>query len=360
MRTTALLILLTASLSADITRGPYVQMPEPNSVTLVWRTATPTTSTVDFGLTHACDAGHVALTNATTEHVVALTGLLAGTNYFYRVGDAVHELRTRRTAEQTFRFVVIGDFGAPTPGAAKIARLVNATDCDALLTVGDNVYPSGDDKDFDPFWFTPYAATMRRVPTFPALGNHDVVTNNGQAFINNFHLPANGPAGLLERNYSFDFGNAHFIALDSNPFATGDAKAIQRILDWTKRDLAGTQQPWKIAYFHHPAYTSLSNHDETPAVRKQLMPVLEAAGVQLVFTGHNHFYERIRPQNGVLQIITGGSGQVLYPVLHRRKYSEKLENDRHSFTVVEITGPTLQARQIDEDGQTIDTFKLTR
>ena len=356
---TFLLFLVVAgnALAGEIVRGPYLQMPEANGITVVWR-AKDSTKRVDFGLSHDCNDGHATAHKDGNNLVANLTGLLPGTNYFYRVEGQTFSMRTPRKADQPYRFAIIGDFGTATANAAAIAKLVNGTECDFLLTVGDNVYPSGERKLYDPHWFKPYAPTMSRVPCFPTLGNHDVKTENGKPFVDYFCLPTNGPAGLLERNYSYDYGNAHFVAIDSNPFENKQKDVAAKITNWVRLDLAATKQPWKFAYWHHPGHTSTGNHDECALIRDELLPVLEAAGVQMVFCGHNHFYERIKPINGIVTIITGGGGQELQKVELHRPYSAKLVGDRFSYTVVEIAGSALSLRQIDGDGKTVDEFGL--
>ena len=353
-------ILVAAQIvSAEIVRGPYIQMPDNDGVTIVWRTKDDVVSRVDYGLTRDCTRNVTAPGEPTRKHAVRLAGLQPGTNYFYRVEDKVFSLRTRRTPNQAVRFAVIGDFGTGNEDENRIAQLVNARTIDLLLTVGDNVYSKGERKDYAPKWFTRYAPTMSRVACFPTLGNHDIKTENGQPFVDYFWLPSNGPAGLTERNYSFDFGPVHFVAIDSNPFHDKQTDVMKQITEWVKADLARTKQPWNIAYFHHPGYTSVGGHDETPLVKSELMPVLEAGDVQMVFCGHNHFYERIKPINGVVEIITGGGGGSLYKIKQRRPYSVTSLTDRHSFTIVDINGPTLSLRQIDDTGGTVDTFSLS-
>jgi hypothetical protein len=363
---------LIVELFTNITlvRGPFIQMPNSNAVSVVWRTDALTDSAVDYSLDFSYGTT-VSDPTPTREHVVHIPGLLAGTNYHYRVrsggvtlweGDA---FRTKRADGQPFRVVIVGDFGAGTAGMSNVAARVNAiSDADLFLTVGDNIYPGGQPGLLDPYWFSQYASTMRRAPCMPALGNHDVDGGaySGAAFLNSFHLPTNGPAGQIERNYSFDYGNAHFACFDSNPFTNValNASVCNAIQTWLSNDLAGATQPWKIVYFHHPPYTSDggSAHADNAGVKTNILPVVEAAGVQFVFDGHNHFYERQNAINGVYHIITGAGGQSLYAPSNRKPYSAGLQTTSNSFSIVAINGSRLSLRQIAADGGQIDEFDL--
>ncbi len=363
---------LIVELFTNITlvRGPFIQTPSSNDVTVVWRTDALTDSAVDYSLDFSY-GNTVSDATPTREHVIQIPGLLAGTNYNYRVrsggatlweGDA---LRTKRADGQPFRVVILGDFGAGTTGMSNVAARVNAiTDADLFLTVGDNIYPGGQPGLFDPYWFSLYGPTMRRAPCLPALGNHDVDQGayNGTASLTNFYLPANGPTGQTERNYSFDYANAHFVCVDSNPFTNValNASVCTAIKTWLSNDLAGTTRPWKFVYFHHPPYTSDggSAHADNAGVKTNIMPILEAAGVQVVFAGHNHFYERQNAINGVYHIITGAGGQSLYAPSNRKVYSAVLQTTSNSFSLVDIAGSRMKLRQIAANGATFDEFNL--
>lgn len=354
-----------------LVRGPFIQMPNSNQVTVVWRTDALTDSAVDYGLDLTYSGGTASDASLTNEHVINIPALLPGTNYYYRVrsggvtlaqGDAFH---TKRAANQPFRVVIFGDFGAGTSGMSNVAAQVNSvTNADLILTVGDNIYPEGQPGLFDPYWFSQYAPIMRRVPTFPALGNHDVGDGDysGAAYLSNFYLPTNGPAGLIERNYSFDYGNAHFATFDSNPCTNPaiNTATIAAIKTWLSNDLASTTKPWKFVYFHHPPYTSAGTHDDNEGVKTNIMPIVEAAGVQMVFNGHQHWYERLSAINGVYHITTGDGGQNLNaPPTARESTSMSLLWGVNGFTIVDIDDTKLTLTHIT-NGVPFDTFSLDR
>jgi len=354
---------LSLTSSNALRRGPFVQRPNSNAVTIVWQTIAPADSEVEYGLTPAFGSS-VIDSALVTNHVIHLPGLLAGTNYHYRVrsgGTNLTEAILRTPpANPQFRFVVIGDFGTGSVQMSNVAAQVNARDFDLILTVGDNIYPNGEAELYNPYWFSLYGSTMARVPTMPALGNHDVNpgSNNGQPFIDNFYLPTNGPAAYLERNYSFDYGPSHFVVIDSNPFANSDATAMAAIRTWVSNDLAATTQPWKFAIYHHPPYTSLGSHGDQLNVQSMLTPLFAQFGVQIAFQGHNHFYERINAIGGVNYITTGAGGQSLYPITTRKDYSAVINTTNWSFSLVELDGTRLKLHQIDRAGNQFDELNV--
>jgi hypothetical protein len=356
-------LIVDLATTGPLTRGPYVQMPVDGEAVIVWRTAAASDSAVDFGLDTGCGTGTSSNAALVTEHAVTLTGLLPGTNYFFRVRSAgvtlaADSFPTKRTGAQPFRVIIIGDFGSGLAGMSNIAARVNNTPGDLLLTVGDNIYPAGAPADYDPKWFSQYWQAMRRMPTFPALGNHDVDQGayNGQAYLDNFYLPTNGPAGQIERNYSFDYGNAHFTVVDSNPYAEGNTALYNTIRTWASNDLASTTQQWKIVYFHHPPYTSSggSAHGDNTAVKTNLWPVFRTTGVDIVFDGHNHFYERMDPIDGTYEVLTGGGGQSLYAPSITHAASVTRNATVNSFSVVDINGSLMTVCGLDANGNQID------
>lgn len=368
----SLLIELYAGTS--LVRGPFVQMPEPGATAaIVWKTAALATSAVDYGLDLSYSAGTVSNATLVREHTVHLTGLLPGTTYFYRVrsnGETLAEgltFRTRPAAHQPFRFVVIGDHGQGTPWMHDIAHLINQrTDFDAMLTVGDNIYGNipcsldGAPGWYDPFWFTLYDTSMRRVTTFPCLGNHDWDTAQGQFMVDLFRLPTNGPPNHRGKNYSAEFGNLHIISIDTEPYEDNTTATMNEINAWIEADLAAATQAWKIALLHRPPYTTLGSHNDNIRVKANIVPRLEAGGVHVVFQGHNHWYERINPINGIHYLTTAGSGAFLYEVGTRKEYSATLINQSHSYTIVDVQGGRMTIDTIDINGNRVDSFLIDR
>lgn len=362
----ALLLLLIAGGAirpappAGLTRGPYLQLATETGIVVLWNTAEPSDSVVDFGIgaytTRASDAHPV------TRHAVRLAGLAPGTRYLYRVASGGRILRdglsftTAKPAGSPIRFAVFGDSGSGERGQYVLGARVAAVRPDFVLHVGDIVYPAGAQQGYDARFFRPYAALLQFAPIWPVLGNHDLITADGRAYYENFVLPRNGPAGITpQRCFSFEYADAHFVGLDSD---LSDTALRTRVAPWLRRDLAASDRRWKFVYFHHPPYSS-ALHGENPRIQRILVPVLQAEHVDVVYSGHDHDYERITPLHGVQYIVTGAGGGGLYAHKHPHAYTEVFYNKNYSFTLVDINGGELRERQVTAAGKVIDQF-ITR
>lgn len=351
-----LVVLLFFTGSVTLTRGPYLQSVTTTSAIIVWRTDLPGSSRVDYGVgdfTHSID-----LPDPTIEHVVTLTDLITGTEVLYRVSTGGVELasgsfRTAAAPDQAFTFAAIGDSGIGSTAQVAVADRMVALDPHFVLHTGDVVYPDGQVAGYDPFFFQPYQALARRAPIYPTLGNHDYHTQRGQPYLDAFYLPRNNPADT-ERYYSFDWGNAHFTALDFN---TGPDAAQ---LAWLQDDLRSTDKLWKIVFYHQAIYSSGPHGYESwvEAKRALLAPIFEEFDVDLVLNGHDHDYERTLPINGVLYIVTAGGGASLYQV-NPQPFSAYAETTHHTVFVT-VEGCVLTAFAIKPDGTVFDATTLTK
>lgn len=311
--------------ATTVVRGPYLQQATPTSMVVRWRTDTTEASVVRYGLSAENLAFIATAQGVGTEHIVHLPDLKPGTRYTYSVGAGEKNAKgeylpsraplgqfttppTAGTARPT-RVWVLGDPG--TKGAVQAAvrdayhAFTGTRETDLWLMLGDNAYPDGTDADFQKAVFEMYPETLRTSPLWPALGNHDAksansVTQSG-VYYDIFTLPTQGQAGGVptgtEAYYSFDYGNIHFICLDSQDTDRNPDGAMGR---WLKADLAGTTRDWIIAFFHHPTYTKGTHDSDKDSdsagrmndMRANFLPILEAGGVDLVMTGHSHVYER--------------------------------------------------------------------
>ncbi len=310
------------SLSAqNVVRGPYLQQGTPESVVVRWRTDVPTDSNVRYGADPTKLDKEAKTKWKTTEHVMILEGLAPSTKYHYAVGNAEKTLgdadgaghfvtSPKHGTRQPIRTWVIGDAGtASTSGNVGLQaqvrdayyKFTGQRHTDVFLQLGDNAYSSGTDAQYQVAVFDMYRDMMKKSVTWPTLGNHDAgsaasITQSG-AYYDMFTLPTLAQAGGLmsgtEAYYSFDYGNIHYICLDSE----GTDRSIDgAMLTWLKNDLAATKQDWIIVYFHHPPYTK-GSHDSNMEkklveMRTNALPIMEAGGVDLCLTGHSHSYER--------------------------------------------------------------------
>jgi len=298
-----------------VTRGPYLQVGTPTSVRVRWRTDSATNSRVQFGTSAGSLTSTVDDATPTTEHEVELTGLAPSTQYYYSVGTDAATLAsgtsyTFRTnppvgTGQATRIWVLGDSGTKdaVQAAVRDGYLSHAAGryTDVWLMLGDNAYDNGTDAEYQAAVFDMYPTTLRQSVLWPTIGNHDTAQSTNPALtiphFQMFTMPTAGEAGGVpsgtEKYYSFDYGRIHFICLDS---MTSSRALGSAMLTWLENDLASTTQDWIIAYWHHPPYTKGSHNSDTESqliqMRTNVLPILEAGGVDLVLTGHSHNYER--------------------------------------------------------------------
>ncbi|MGH8533349.1 MAG: metallophosphoesterase, partial [Gammaproteobacteria bacterium] len=299
-----------------VTRGPYLQMETPSGITVRWRTDTASNSRVRYGTDPANLTGAIDDATSATEHVVKLSGLNPATKYFYSVGtsaatlagaDANHFFVTAPTkgTEQPTHIWVIGDFGNGSSGQKAVRdayfNYKGNRYTHLWLMLGDNAYSDGTDAEYQSKVFDIYPTLFRQTVVWPTLGNHDGHTADSATqsgpYYDIFSLPKQGEAGGLasgtEAYYAFDYGNIHFIVLDSYESSRATNGAM---LTWLKNDLAATTQPWIIAFWHHPPYSKGSHDSDSETglieMRQNALPILEDAGVDLVLSGHSHSYER--------------------------------------------------------------------
>ena len=358
-----------------IVRGPYLQQTGATSTFIVWQTDRPLTGAVHYG-TRSTRQREQRAPNRRTMHAVRLHGLSPGTTYVYRISAGGRTTRvfrfTTATADaQSLTFGVIGDFGSGSSAERRNAELLEAEPVDLVLTVGDNVYPLGTEREYPRALFGPFGSLMHRIALWPSLGNHDYGAQEGvplrgtaAAYLRNFVLPAR-PGG--ERYYSFRRGNAEFLAIDSErtSFAPGSPQ-----YRWIARTLARSHACWKIPYFHHPVHPEYV-HPMAGDLTKQaqlerwLVPLFERYGVKLVLTGHEHNYVRTRPligghpnQRGIVYIISGGGGAALDPLPPQSSPLSAARGRFFQHLLVSIHRRRAEVRAIDAAGRVRDRVRL--
>ena len=300
----------------NVIRGPYLQSGTPTEITIKWRTSVATDSEVRYGPTPNNLNQVVQSVPLTTEHEMTLLALQAESKYYYSVGttsavlagaDNSHYFVTSPVAgtARPTRLWVLGDSGTANSDAAAVRDAFGAYSANRpaqlLLMLGDNAYQDGTDDQYQDAVFDMYPSWLRNTVTWSTLGNHDGHTADSATqtgpYYDIFTLPTMGEAGGLgsgtEAYYSFDYGNIHFIVLES--YET-DRSPTGAMLTWAENDIMVTTQDWIIAFWHHPPYTKGSHNSDTEGrlidMRLNALPILEDYGVDLVLSGHSHSYER--------------------------------------------------------------------
>jgi len=254
-----------------------------------------------------------------------------------------------------FRFVAFGDMGTGESNQLSLANGMTTYHSqhpfDTALMLGDNIYPNGSSGLIKEKFERPYAELLKRdVRFYAALGNHDVRQGlKGQINYSNFNM--NG-----KPYYSFVKGNGliEFFALDST-------NMDRQQLGWLGEALGASRAAWKIAYFHHPIYSSGITHGSDTKLRAMIEPLLVKHGVVAALSGHDHIYERTKPQRGVQYFISGTGGQLRKGDIDRRTTHFAAGNDQvNSYMCFEVTAEKLSYSALDAAGRTLDSGSLTR
>jgi DNA repair exonuclease SbcCD nuclease subunit len=211
--------------------------------------------------------------------------------------------------------------------------------------LGDNIYGSHSPKDFVKKFEQPYKTLLDAgVKFYASLGNHD--DPDDERLYKPFNMGG-------ERYYAFRKGEAAFFALDSNYM---DPKQIS----WLDQNLKDSQGTWKICFFHHPLYNDGRHHGPDADLRTQVLPLFQRYGVNAVFSGHEHVYQRIKPENNIYYFVLGNSGKLMTHDFGEARERVKGFDSDQSFMLVEIAGDKLYFQTIARSGETIDSGELPR
>lgn len=242
-------------------------------------------------------------------------------------------------------FALIGDSGSGDAAQQSVADAMlryftTARRFSFVLMLGDNLYHD----DYQGEFAVPYRGLLERgVLFYAAPGNHD---SEAQQHYKPFHMTD-------RLYYAFTEGNARFVVLNSNHPADGAQLA------WFDGAFGDTGTKWRISFFHHPLYSSGDHTGQTrEIIRPALEPALMRNRVDVVFSGHEHLYERIAPQHGIRYFVSGGGGKDLY-TFHQSPFDDAGSSDHH-FMVVEIAGDQLFFEAITPQGHTLDCGVLLR
>jgi len=258
------------------------------------------------------------------------------------------ELKLPNAGDST-HFAVIGDSGTGSRESyllgARLAAYQQSFRVDFVIMLGDNLYGGESPRDFERKFEKPFEAVLQRgVKFYATLGNHD---DPNQRFYKGFNM--NG-----KRYYSFKpKDGVRLFCLDSNYM---DKEQVE----WVEKELAGSGSDWKIAFFHHPLYSSGEKHGPDEELRKVLEPMFMKHGVEVVFAGHEHFYERLKPQNGIHYFIEGGSAKLRKGNIAKSDQTAKGFDTDETFILCEVAGDKLHFQTITKSGQTVDSGTITR
>jgi len=249
----------------------------------------------------------------------------------------------------SLRFAVMGDTGTGGKTQYDVARQMaqwrTKFPFEFVLMLGDNLYGGGSPRDYEQKFETPYKPLMDAgVKFYASLGNHD---DANQRFYKNFNM--NG-----ERYYTFrPKPGIRFFALDSNYMDRAQ-------LAWLQEELRSSGSEWKICYFHYPLYSSGDRHGSDEQLRAVLEPLFVEFGVSVVFSGHDHFYERIKPQKGIYYFVSGAGGQLRRGNIRTTDLTAKgFDQDNH-FMILEIAGDEMYFQTISRTGTIVDSGVIQR
>jgi predicted phosphodiesterase len=258
----------------------------------------------------------------------------------------------------SIRFAVIGDSGrgdrAQNEVAAQMVTWRERFPFDFVLMLGDNIYDSHTPEDYAAKFEAPYKALLDAGVTFhAAIGNHD---DAGQVFYAKFNMGG-------KRYYTFRKSERRLAGLAGAGvrfFALDSRTLDPEQLAWLRAELAESGSAWKIAYFHHPIYTSGRYQSAASALRLALEPILITGQVDVVLSGHEHFYERLHPQNGIAYFTSGAAGSLRRGDIRPTPLTARGFDTDYHFLLMEIAGDELYFQAISRAGETIDAGVMTR
>jgi hypothetical protein len=248
------------------------------------------------------------------------------------------------------KFAIIGDRGTGSDSQYRVARqLVDARakfPYQFVLMMGDNLYGGSGEKDYQKKFEVPYKPLLdANIKFYATLGNHD---NPNERLYKPFNM--NG-----ERYYTFKpRDGVRIFSLDSNYMDKPQ-------LEWFEKELQASGSDWKIVFFHHPLYSSGGAHGSDVQLREELEPLFLKYGVDAVFAGHEHFYERIKPQKGIYYFISGGAAKLREgDVNTRSELTAKSFDSGYHFMLIEIGKDALSFQVITDQAKIVDSGTMPR
>lgn len=248
----------------------------------------------------------------------------------------------------SLKFAAIGDSGTGEPAQYDLAQQMTTVHArfsyDLVIMLGDNIYGGQTPADYLLKFERPYAPLLEAGVTFQAsLGNHDRPRQVSYKLYN-----MNG-----QRYYTYARNNVRFFALDST-------RVDRKQVEWLEAALRDAREEWKICYFHHPLYSNAARHGSSADLRMLLEPIFVKHGVDVVFSGHDHVYERVRPQKGIYYFVSGSAGQLRKSNVRQSDLTAASFDQDQSFMVVEIDGAEMSFQAISRTGRIVDSGVIHR
>jgi hypothetical protein len=253
--------------------------------------------------------------------------------------------------EGSLKFGVMGDFGTGSRQqyqlGEQMAEMRTRFPFELMVTVGDNIYGSGRPQDFVSRFEKPYKALLdAKVRFYASLGNHD---SRQQSLYAPFNMD-----GRTYYTFKAPREDVRFFALETSYLEPAQ-------IEWLEKELASSREAWKIPYFHHPLYSSGGRHGSDVPKRRVLEPLFVKYGVSVVFAGHDHVYERIKPQQGIVYFVVGSSGQLRRGNLNPKTGITAAANDTEQiFLAAEISGDEMHFNAISLTGRIVDSGVIQR
>ena len=336
---------------------PYIQPTGPDEMTISWETSHYAKGKVESGLIKDGFTNTFEDEKRSIFHKIKIPNLETNSEYIYRVkceGEITETktFKTRKTADESFRFAVWSDNQTHYDKHKMLCDRFSEMESDFAVSIGDIVADELDYSGFNKQFFHPAEALIGKTPFHVTIGSHE---QNSYWFYKYFPQP--------ENYYSFDYGNTHFIILDTSITALYYPGSAQ--YNWLVDDLsshAAGDAKWRIVFVYRPPYSqggNNSNYDGEVNTRIWLVPIFEKLGVDLVLSGHTHNYER-GELNGITYIITGGGGGKLDHFEQNWDFMNKYAAVHHGC-VIEVDGDALKIKSIEtESGKIIDEWSLDK
>lgn len=330
-----------------IAKGPYLQNPTQTEITVCWVSDSDSLGTLEYTKVSGGAPQQAVESRASTYHKVHLMNLSAYTRYDYKItcdgAVGMGHFITTAKPNQPFKFIAYGDTRTQPKIHASVLQSMALFKPDFVIQSGDLVANGEDESQWKVFWETA-SSFMSNVPYYPALGNHE---RNGSPYFKYFDV---------KNEYSFDFGNAHFVALDTNKRPSEQAAQEE----WLKKDLAAHKDAtWRVVFFHHTIHTCVDKPDrriEAKMLAARLEPIFKAAHVQLVVNGHDHNYQHHFAE-GIHYVVSGGGGAPLYSVTPDTEFVVKAKMT-HNHVRIEVNGSIMKLTAVEPNGDVIETFEV--